>query len=391
MKDIRVVVQQAMEAVPTPAFDKEAVQARVVPGMEMQRLRSKGWGWAVVGALVVGLPLTMAAAATPLHQAALQLQQAVLRVLGSPRNSGLQALETGSDWHPVDLVSAANGYALKCSGYYFDGYETAILCGWTVPAAVTQAYAALAQRYGAPGAYGPLLPGLLLTDASGDTLRGQVNGGVNVGPRHQELFYFYGSMQPGEATVRAVGVPVMPALSTAPTWPYAVNYYNARSGRHILLPQVTSDASPGWMPTMRFNLQETTPTGAVAAQSVGAVTLHGIRVSVSEFLASPGTTHLILHVDRPGVTSGSYLEIPLGRGSGVELWAYGQHGLRTQVTSGEMSSGPGTTTANFVGASGAHRFTVEVPRVDSYLDSGGAHQTPQVIQGPWIIPVQIPG
>jgi len=99
---------------------------------------------------------------------------------------------------------------------------------------------------------------------------------------------------------------------------------------------------------------------------------------------------VVLKLERIYPTSGSYLEIPLRKGSGVELWANGRLGLRTEVSSGEMSSGAFTTTANFVAAPDVRRFTVEVPRLAVYQQGGAVDRTPQMIEGPWVIPVQIP-
>lgn len=341
-------LEEAEISVPPLAW--EAVQSRAVRGGEVRRPHRARWPWVVAAALVMASAVPVAADAP--------LQQAVLRALGSQQQDpGLYAAATGGNWQAVRLVSAAGGYALDCGGYYYDGYETAILCGFTLPSAVARAHAD----------YGPFEPSLQLTDATGKALSTAM---VEGGPGHAMLYIFHGTLQPGEVTLRVTGLPVSPAGVPAAEQPQ--------------------------FPPMRFMLEPTTSTPAVVVRHAGAATLRGIRVSVSEFVSSPGMTHVTL---RWGVTDPESAMAITGQpaAGGAPPILLRPDGalspglaLRT-IATGTLpfhggSSGPAGASGDFAAAPGVQLFTVEVPSISVTLPAGGT----QLIRGPWVIPVQLP-
>lgn len=312
--------------------------------------RRRFWAWLLALGIVTATTVPAAADAP--------LQQAVLRTLGSRwEDPGLYAAATHSNWRAVHLVSAVGGYALTCSGYYDDGYETAVLCAFRVPAAVAQAHAA----------YGPFLPALQLTDAAGRTVNAVRAEG---GPGGGMVYVFHGLLRPGQATLRVRGLPTAPAGVPAARQPH--------------------------FPPMGFQLEPTTGTRAVVVRNAGSVSRHGIRVSVAEFVSSPGVTHVAV---RWAVTAGAAGWAITGAppASGAPQILLRPDGalplglaLRSAAT-GTLrglggSSGPDGASADFFAAPHVGRFTVEVPSVQIRLASGAT----QVIRGPWAIPVRLP-
>jgi hypothetical protein len=337
------------EGTVVPPLMWEAIQSRTVRD-GVQPARRARWPWVVAAGLVVATAVPVAAD--------VPLQQAVLGALGGrQQDPGLYAAATGGNWQAVHLVSAAGGFALDCSGYYYDGYETAILCSFTLPAAVARAHAD----------YGPFEPILQLTDGTGRTLGVAMAEG---GPGKAMLYIFHGALQPGQVTLRVTGLPTAPAGVPAADQPQ--------------------------FPPVRFNLRPTTDTPAVVVRDAGAVTLHGIRVSVSELVSSPGMTHVTVHWDVTRPDSGMTLTgQPLA--GGVPSLLLRPEGplppalaLRT-VIGGTLpfhggGSGPAGASGDFDAAPGVRSFTVVVPAVTVALAGGGT----RVIQGPWVVPVHIP-
>lgn len=339
------------EGTAVPALSWDAVRARAATAGGLRRHHRLRWPWVVAASLVVATAGPVAAVAP--------LQQAVLQVLGGQQEDpGLYAAATGGNWQLVHMVSAAGGYALACSGYYYDGYETAILCDFTVPPAVARAHAG----------YGPFVPVLQLTDSTGKALSlGMAEG---AGPGHAMLYIFHGTLRPGVATLRVTGLPTAPA-------------------------GVPVAAQPQF-PPLHFALHATTSTPAVIVRQAGADTLHGIRVSVAEFVSSPGMTHVTLHWAVTNPKSGMRITgQPVGRGTPPLLvrpdgqWLLGL-ALRT-LGAGTLpfhggSSGPSGGTGDFDTAPGVQSFTVEVPRLAVTLPGGVS----KVLSGPWVIPVHLP-
>ena len=305
------------------------------------------WPWLVA----VGL---LAASAVPVAADA-PLQQAVLRALGGAQEDpGLYAAATGGNWKAVQLVSAAEGYSLDCSGYYYDGYEAAILCGFRLPAGVASAHR------------GPFVPAIQLTDAAGKAVRA---GMVEGAPGHA-VYIFHGALQPGQATLAVTGLPTAPGGVPA-----------ARQPR---------------FPPAAFQLELTTSTPAVVVCHAGAATLHGIQVRVSEFVSGPGMTHVTVHWAMTDPAAGMAITGQPAAGGSPPLRVRPVGALppglalRT-LAAGTLpfhggTSGPQGATGDFNAAPGVSRFTVEVPSIAVALPAGGT----EVIRGPWIIPVRLP-
>jgi|GEM_PF-3537358 len=217
-------------------------------------------GGVALALVAAGVPVL---AGTPLGQTIAELVRA------GAIDPGMAAAKSGRDWHTLNLQVSNEGYALRCSGYYFDGYETVLLCRLALPASVQ----ALADS-----STFPILPTLTLTDAAGSSVMDGTTDGGAAGAT--TLYEFRGVLQPGP-----VRLTVGANLAIFPAAPQRAV---------VLHPH---------LPSAEFTLERTAPGRVVTVDHAGAVSVQGIRASVVDFVSAPDTTHvdITLQAEEPAL------------------------------------------------------------------------------------------